>query len=888
MVTAVRQDGVTHNRQLRFRDARCISEGQLSRRVIREYMGTVAPEEILVTPEESPVHCRLLRKRLSYGEKGLGIPKVLNDDRNLKLDFFSQFSRTKVTCLLCGPVIKVLRLNEHIQTEVHFNNLNNAKALIGEVKFSHQKVMAESMNPVQVTVINVKNRENPTDGCVLLEFGNSKLVLTYNSWNGIIEDRLTCHVCGNKYIISNAESVKEHCNEDVHKKYMKRKSLQPNFIRNITRIRFYCMICNFIGNPVQSQEHIESKMHEINFKFARIQAAIEAGYGIRVINCSQYFNQYDLTHMPNVLKPVQVEVYSKLIGIDCNSSKRVVSDDLDLEDGSWNEDYVNPDRKDAMSIKKVNDLLPTTSEPVGDNKVIVKSIEADNSSFSNAAADDNNEQFSATTTGFFQEMKNSIETSDMLITSVSENATGTGTSEQNNINNRNPHATDASSIETELCHLCKMSVPLQFYIEHVQGIYHKKIMELVQTALEHTKNALNQIYVHANKDNVAEGVQYCSLCNCILGDVEFRSHSDSDLHKDNMNIVGVIEQAARVFHSPRNNQLPRTHVEESVPVVSRPENGARLSACHSMISVKELEEQLNPETHFFNRTSATMVTEKELVREGCTEELEDFDHTQLAENNESRFGHSLLTNDGVFGDKNFNSGEIESNADIMVLTLKSRSLSLKDNINTQSKTNTQGDRVTQNTVPSEPVCGVEVPSIDKRADHEKSLCHNARAQAQANTESECHSSSTPINKKAVPASDKLKDLDIRKLLKKILKSNTAAGSPSSTPLRSTHKTQFENASTVSPQNSFVSVNETITSNPDERTCFVCNVKVQIHIWEQHKRSKKHCSKLKKLGYFRCNVQKAKTLMDNINALKTKRNERAPSAKQNVSSKRASN
>ncbi|GBP55619.1 hypothetical protein EVAR_35854_1 [Eumeta japonica] len=136
--------------------------------------------------------------------------------------------------------------------------------------------------------------------------------------------------------------------------------------------------------------------------------------------------------------------------------------------------------------------------------------------------------------------------------------------EEINIINKN----NASNIVTELCHLCGWAVPMQFYTEHLESKYHKKMVELVQAVLERMKNSVNQICVRTTKNSVPMGIQYCCLCNCTLGDEAFKQHSHSNMHKDNMNVVGVIEQAVRVLQSSGSNQLSEERTEGLASVES--------------------------------------------------------------------------------------------------------------------------------------------------------------------------------------------------------------------------------------------------------------------------------------------------------------------------------
>ncbi|GBP55620.1 hypothetical protein EVAR_35855_1 [Eumeta japonica] len=261
--------------------------------------------------------------------------------------------------------VKILELDEHIQSTIHLKNLKRAS--ICGVQLPHQDRATGHMNPVSISVtymqrnVSVQNQENATDGYVLLEFSNNKLVLTYNSWNGIVENRMTCHVCNDKYIKPDIPSIMEHCNKDQHKFSMKKKVIQANFIRKMTKVRFYCMICHFNGNYAQSQEHIYSELHKINEIKARMQAATAAGNnGIEIINCSQYFNLYNVAYQRNANGPAQTAV--------CNSQECIASDDCDSEDCSMNRDV-------GIPTEITNSLIPVAYEPTADEKITVKKYE---------------------------------------------------------------------------------------------------------------------------------------------------------------------------------------------------------------------------------------------------------------------------------------------------------------------------------------------------------------------------------------------------------------------------------------------------------------------------------------------------------------------------------
>ncbi|GBP55612.1 hypothetical protein EVAR_35847_1 [Eumeta japonica] len=368
-----------------------------------------------------------------------------------------------------------------------------------------------------------------------------------------------------------------------------------------------------------------------------------------------------------------------------------------------------------------------------------------------------------------------------------------------------------------------------------------------------------------------------------------------------------------------------------------------------MVGVTELEDHLKSATHESSRIHTIMLSENERLRNKCTLNLQEFVLTQVQGCDELELGQTEMSNNGVSGDDNaINDTSRCNKKEVKALDSKSsdRSLTIQSNTSTdtvsQLKTDTEADGINRETVQNEvkpcpstgyvcSVCGAEVPSIDEKTEHEKSLRHVANIQAQATTRRE-RSPSILINPNNAPVINK-PDLAVGGEIKnEFIRMHTGATFPYSCSLCdakiscfahvgdhlkgarhaqnlirfnsnsvnalnmnagddvgknssmtcTTQNTQSQNALIGSILNSRA-VNKTkTTENNSEMTCTVCNVKVQKSIWEQHIQGKNHIFNLKDIMLVKPDTQNGgQTLIDNMNTSKLNGNIRELSIKPNI-------
>ncbi|GBP13561.1 Histidine triad nucleotide-binding protein 3 [Eumeta japonica] len=278
---------------------------------------------------------------------------------------FMREQEPRIHCLICDVVFGRFLLEVHIKSILHSKNFKKTKALAEDMmkripngtenapSETRENIATEVKNTIFMVVpfkslteefepqnaqksnriVLVKHLEacadvdgRKTDEYFLLEFDTERILLTYNCWNSVTENRNCCLLCSSELL----ESVAEHCNGYVHSMNIKRKIVTHNFLRLINSTKTYCFICNEVSSPTEMEEHLKTGLHKKNLKRARTQAVKNQNGGYKPIKYGELLKEQFCAR-----KRIQNKV--RAINIARRMSNLYVEDILEYDTLEWDE-----------------------------------------------------------------------------------------------------------------------------------------------------------------------------------------------------------------------------------------------------------------------------------------------------------------------------------------------------------------------------------------------------------------------------------------------------------------------------------------------------------------------------------------------------------------------